>query len=122
MCDSFECETYATLFRERVRKQRTSVALLFSLALLSLFIGISLITLALIVGDLKNSPLAEGIKTGLGLVVSGISVVTWKEVLDRWVGLVPFTNLNDRLARCNSLPAQELEVTCALAKAFLPKL
>ena len=122
MCDSFECETYASMFRERVRKQRTSVALLFSLALLSLFIGGSLITFGLVLGDLKNNFSAEFIKTGLGLIVSGISVVTWKDVLDRWVGLVPFTNLNDRLAHCSSLPPQELEVACTLAKAFLSKL
>ncbi len=122
MCDLFECESYASLFHERVRKQKKVVAVLFSLALLCLFVGVSLIIFALVLGDLKQNLWMEIIKTSLGLIVSGTSVATWKEVLDRWVGLVPFTNLNERLANCDSLPPNELEVTCNLAKAFLNKL
>jgi hypothetical protein len=122
MCDLFECKTYASLFRERVRKQKTVVAFLFSLALLCLFVGVSLIIFALVLGDLKQNLWMEIIKTALGLIVSGTSVATWKEVLDRWVGLVPFTDVNERLANCASLPPNELEVTCNLAKTFLTKL
>lgn len=119
MCDLFECKSYASLFSERVGKQRKVILILFSLALLSLFIGLSLIILALVLGDLRQNLWTEIIKTSLGLIVSGTSVATWKEVLDRWVGLVPFSNLNDRLAMCDSLQPPELEVTCNLAKAFL---
>ena len=122
MCDSFECKSYASLFRERVGRQKKVITVLFSLALLCLFVGVSLIIFALVLGDLKQNLWMEVIKTSLGLIVSGTSVATWKEVLDRWVGLVPFTNLNDSLANCDSLPPNELEVTCNLAKAFLNKL
>ena len=119
MCDLFECKSYASLFSERVGKQRKVIVILFSLALLSLFIGLSLIILALVLGDLRQNLGTEIIKTSLGLIVSGSSVATWKEVLDRWVGLVPFANLSNRLAVCDSLQPPELEVTCNLAKTFL---
>jgi hypothetical protein len=122
MCDSFECKTYASLFDERVGRQKKVITVLLCLALLCLFVGASLIIFALVLGDLKQNLWMEVIKTSLGLVVSGTSVATWKEVLDRWVGLVPFTNLNSRLANCDSLPPNELEVTCNLAKSFLNKL
>lgn len=122
MCDSFECKSYASLFNERVRKQKRVVAFLFSLALLSLFVGVSLIIFALVLGDLKQNLWMEIIKTSLGLAVSATSIPTWIGVLDRWVSLVPFTDVNQRLANCDSAPPNELEVTCNLAKTFLSKL
>lgn len=121
MCDLFECKSYASLFRERVGRQRKVILILFLLALLGFFIGVLLIVLALLLGDPSKNLGPEITKTAFGLILSGISVATWKEVLDRWQGLVPFTNLNDRLVNCDGLPPAEREVTCNLAKAFLPK-
>src|SRR5262245_44681198 len=122
MCDEFECKSYAALFRERVRKQKKVITILCLIAGLCFLVGVSLILFALLLGDITQNLWMELIKTALGLIISGTSIATWKEVLDRWVGLIPFTNLNERLVNCDTLPPAELEVTCNLAKVFLNKL
>lgn len=121
MCELIECEGYASLFSSRVKAQQVAIIFFTVLAILSLFIGASLILLALILGDTKNNLWMEIIKTAIGLMISGTSLATWKEVIDRRIGLIPFTNLNDRLTHCNNLTKEELEATCNLAKAFLGK-
>lgn len=121
MCDLFECQSYASLFGERVKKEKKAIAILFSLALLSFFIGLLLLVFALVLGDLQGNLRMEILKTALGLIASGASVASWKEVLGRWVSLVPFTNLNDRLTNCDTLSSAQMDVTCELAKAFLSK-
>jgi hypothetical protein len=121
MCDVFECKSYASLFSERVRKQRKVITILCLIAIWCFFVGISLILFAFLLGDIKQNLWMEIMKTALGLIISGTSIATWKEVLDRWVGLVPFTNLNERLVNCETIPPAELEITCNLAKAFLSK-
>jgi hypothetical protein len=122
MCDLFKCKHYASLFDERVRKQRKVIAILLSLALSCFFVGISLILLALFLGDLKQNLTMEIIKTSLGLIITGTSVATWKEVLDRWLGLIPFANVRNSLADCESLRPEEAEFTCGLAEKILAKL
>lgn len=122
MCDVFECKTYFTLFRERVIKHKIAIAALCALGVLSFFVGATLILVSLILGDRKQDFWMEIIKTGIGLILSVTSLVFAKEILDRWLSLIPFSTVNKELANCDRLPPDELEVICDLAKKFLDKL
>lgn len=122
MSELIECQSYAPIFNERVRRQKLIIVILFLLALLGFFVGVLLIVLALVFGDMKQALGSEITKTSLGLVVTGASAATWKDVLDKWLNLVPFASLNERLAICEGLRPEELTATLSLAKSLLNKL
>ena len=117
MSELIECQSYAPIFNERVRRQKLIIVILFLLALLGFFVGVLLIVLALVFGDMKQALGSEITKTSLGA-----SAATWKDVLDKWLNLVPFASLNERLAICEGLRPEELTATLSLAKSLLNKL
>lgn len=122
MCDVFECKSYAAIFGERVKKHTVAIVALCMLAVLSFFIGATLVLLSLILGDIKQNFWLEIIKAGIGLMLAATSLVFAREILDRWLSLIPFSNVNKGLANCETLSPAELEVVCNLAKEFLKKL
>lgn len=122
MCDVFECKTYARMFRERVVKHIVTIAALCLLAIITFFVGVLLILIALLWGDLTKDFWLEIIKTGIGLIFSATSLVFVKEILDLWLRLIPFTSVNRQLGKCDSLSFDERNFICKLAEKFLEKL
>jgi hypothetical protein len=83
--------------------------------------GLALLLSTLLLPDLSATSTTESIRTASGLLVSAVSVVSVKEVLDRWSSLATFEVVLTGLRSCHSLPQVQLDAYWAFAQELTKK-
>lgn len=112
---------YASLFDDYVKKQRLAILAFGILAVILFLIGIALILISFILGNLKENLLTELIKLGTGFISAGASYIPVKEIVDRRVSLVPYSFMKKRFDNSEKLSPAEQQLNIEIAKEFLRK-
>jgi hypothetical protein len=121
MDESPDCREYAALFEDYINKERMAILAFGVLAILLFFIGLALVLLSLVLGNLKQNFLPEVAKLGTGFISAGASFVPVKEIVDRRVSLVPYYFVKRRFDSSDKLSPTELQENIELAREFLKK-
>ena len=122
MCQTNECAVYLPMFAEAIVRRRATVWTLVVLLGVSLLVGVALLLTAFFLSPVAGFANLEMFKGGLGFVVTAFAVPVAKDVLDRWVALVPIETVCNALQNCAELPQADLEVQWAIAKELAKKL
>ena len=122
MCKADECGLYVGLFTVAIKRRKVAVVTLLCMLVLSVLIGSGLLLSSILLTGLSATQTIELLKAGIGLAVSGVSVVTAKEILDRWTALGPLEHIQVALGNCGTMESNELEAVWASAKEIAKKL
>ena len=121
MNDLLNYQAYASLFEDYVKKQKRAILAFGILAVILFLIGIALILLSLILGNLTGNLLTEIIKLGTGFISAGASYIPIKEIVDRRVDLVFYSFMKKVLDNFEKLSLEEQQFNIELAREFLRK-
>ena len=122
MCKADECGHYVGLFSVAIKRRRFAVLTMLGLLVISVLVGASLLLSTVLLSGLSATQSLEFLKAGIGLAVSGVSVATAKEILDRWAALGPLEHIHFALGRCGTMETGELEAVWSSAKEIAKKL
>jgi hypothetical protein len=121
MCRTEECAVYEGILSAAIGARHKSAMILLSMIFVGGLVGVALLMMTLLVADFSATPPSaapalEGLKAGLGLILSSISVAGAKEVLDRLSAIAPLKVVCSALRTCESHHELQREAYWAVAK------